>query len=200
MSSKVKFLTIDNDGLILVALVSSTIAILDDEPVPVRKELILRLVSSENIVIIIRVCPFSWGSQVTLWSVQAASEDLIAVVATAPTTTFEVHHSLLWVSIESISWGEIDSSPWPIKASSVSCCIIVKVQLEWSICVDTCIKYFIRGYQVVADSTEVLSNNNLGVTCLTPANTPRVLCNPEVNWARRSLIGTPTNNKKVVRK
>ena len=59
MSSKVKFLTIDNDGLILVALVSSTIAILDDEPVPVRKELILRLVSSENIVIIIRVCPFS---------------------------------------------------------------------------------------------------------------------------------------------
>ena len=57
MSPEVEFLPINNDRLIFVALVASTIAILNDKAIPIREELVLRTICPEHVVVVIRVTP-----------------------------------------------------------------------------------------------------------------------------------------------
>lgn len=66
MPSKVELLSINENGLVFIALVTPTIAILDDKAVPIGEKLVLSGVSPEHVIVIVGVFPSIRGSQVCL--------------------------------------------------------------------------------------------------------------------------------------
>lgn len=57
MSAEIEKLTVDIDRVLLVALMTSTVAVLNDKSVPVAVEWVLCSISSENIVVVIWLFP-----------------------------------------------------------------------------------------------------------------------------------------------
>lgn len=111
----------------------------------------------------------------------------------------KIHHSLLWISIEAITWGEINSSSRTIQAASVRWGAVVQVKLERSHLVDACIIYSGGHDQIVTNTAEVLSIYDLSISSLAPSDSPRVLCDPVVDWSCRCRIGAPSNDKQIMR-
>jgi hypothetical protein len=58
VASEIKILAIFVDWVFKIALMPSTVAILDDKAIPVVIERILGLISSENVIVVIRILPF----------------------------------------------------------------------------------------------------------------------------------------------
>lgn len=57
MATEIEKLAVDIDRVLLVALMTSTVAVLNDKSVPVAVERILCSVASENIVVVIWLFP-----------------------------------------------------------------------------------------------------------------------------------------------
>ena len=95
MPSEEELLSVDNHGLILIALVTTPVAVLDDEAVPVGEELVLGGVRPEHVVVVIGVFPAIGGPEIGLRPVKAAGKHGVIGQAAAPAAALEVHDSLL---------------------------------------------------------------------------------------------------------
>lgn len=72
------------------------------------------------------------------------------------------------------------------------------MKLEWAHLVDASIPYFNGGDKIFTDVANALAIENLGITGLTPTNTPSVLDNPVHNGSVGTWVLTVSNDKKCV--
>lgn len=74
----------------------------------------------------------------------------------------------------------------------------MQVKLEGSHFVNACIVNSGWYDKIVTDAAQILSIDDLCISSLTPADTPRVLSDPVIHWTSGSSIGTPADNQKVM--
>jgi len=94
MSSKVEVLSFDVDGLFEIALVSASIAVLNDELIPSCKEDILGWISSEDVIVVIQEGPGEGRTKGTVRSFVATLKYLVRCETFAPASAFKIDHSL----------------------------------------------------------------------------------------------------------
>ena len=77
MASKVEVLPLYGDGFFEIALVPTSVAVLDDELVPGCKEDILGGITSEDVIVVILEGPCERRTEGTVGSFVATLEDLV---------------------------------------------------------------------------------------------------------------------------
>ena len=167
---------------------SSSIAVLNDKPVPATEEYIFGGVSSEHVIVVIRIVPINRWAEIWVWPLEATFQYVFTRQPRAPAASLEVDNWLQRTSIKPVAWREIYSCKWTIKASSSSRINVMEMELKRSDCINARVEHFRWDLKRISDPTHVGAHEYLRISTLAPADAPWVLSYPVLGRALSCLL------------
>jgi hypothetical protein len=168
----------ESKGVLNVALVTSSIAVNEKDPIPVVEVDIIHIVTRVEPVQVHYRFPgvlnsLGSRSKVSLAPVEAVVGHAILVEAVAPATPIEMHDSLFHAITPTLRVVKTSRSTIETDSSSVS--DVVEMTLEATLFLSRWVNYVYGVSRAGRDSTSVHASSNLGESINTPGGTPRVL-------------------------